>query len=445
MKKHLSLITLIVNVIFLISALCVLVNLNKSMKERQEIVADLAVVNDIRYGLFNVDKWKIVVADAISKKINEFAFDVNLNETLRKPVESAMYKLIDNIEIYLKQEKESGNLIQRKAKSVAINIVFDAEKFKKQVPDWTNDVVKQINTSQNRNQIKKYLKDKLDTFFKETALANNYDIYSYLTNKYNIEDYDECVTELTEKSVLLSSHSWRLTWILISLVVVIFLIYFGTINGWGQASPLHGLMTADRALYTEIHYYVLLLSVLVLLLGGLLTPMIDIDARISNLEFLFLGETIHFKDQVIFFQSKSVLDVVTLLIKEGDAQTIGVGILIFTFSIIFPVLKIFFSSLSYRFSYLIKKSRILSFFVLESAKWSMADVMVLAIFMSYIGFSSIVGAQLDFLSSFDNATILSTHKHTSLQMGFFIFTAYCLSGIVFGYVSKKVLIKNNVE
>ena len=88
----------------------------------------------------------------------------------------------------------------------------------------------------------------------------------------------------------------------------------------------------------------------------------------------------------------------------------------------------------------------MSFFVLESAKWSMADVMVLAIFMSYIGFSSIVGSQLDFLSSFDNATILSTHKHTSLQMGFFIFTAYCLSGLVFGYVAKNVLVKTiNVE
>jgi len=74
----------------------------------------------------------------------------------------------------------------------------------------------------------------------------------------------------------------------------------------------------------------------------------------------------------------------------------------------------------------------------------MTDVMVLAIFMSYIGFSSIVGAQLDFISSFEDATILSTHEHTTLQMGFFIFTAYCISGIVFGYVAKKVLSTNNV-
>jgi len=64
--------------------------------------------------------------------------------------------------------------------------------------------------------------------------------------------------------------------------------------------------------------------------------------------------------------------------------------------------------------------------------------------MSYIGFSSIVGSQLDFVSSFENAKILSTPEYTTLQMGFYIFTAYCISGIVFGYVAKKVLTTNNV-
>ena len=420
-------ISLIFNILFLVSAGYVLVDLHKSMKERQEIVTDLAVANDIRYGLFNVDKWKNIVADAISQKINELSLDNNLHESLRKPVESALYKMIDNIENYLKQEKESGNWLQKAVKTVAYDIAFDAEKFRKQVPEWTDDVIKQINTLENRNQMKKYLKDKLDDFFNETTAIHHYDVYSYVTNKYGIESYEECVITLSDKSQALSSHSWRLSWILISIVVMMFVTYFA-------------IKPIDRS---ELHYYTLMLGVMILLLGGILTPMIDIDARISNLEFLFLGETVQFKDQVIFFQSKSVFDVVMLLIKEGDAQTIGVGILIFTFSIIFPTLKFLFSTLAYRFPKWIKENRILRFFVLESAKWSMADVMVLAIFMSYIGFSSIVGAQLDFVSGCDNAGILSTHEHTILQMGFFIFTAYCICGIVFGYVAKKILLSES--
>jgi hypothetical protein len=191
---------------------------------------------------------------------------------------------------------------------------------------------------------------------------------------------------------------------------------------------------------TEAHYYVLFLGVVTLLMGGVLTPMIDIDARITDIELMLLSETIHFKDQVIFFQSKSVFDVVELLIKEGDIQTIGVGILIFTFSIIFPLFKFVFSILAYRLPNWLKNNMLPRFFVLESAKWSMADVMVLAIFMAYIGFSTIVGSQLNFLSGSDSAKILSTHEHTTLQIGFFIFTAYCISGIIFSYVAKKRIV-----
>ena len=38
--------------------------------------------------------------------------------------------------------------------------------------------------------------------------------------------------------------------------------------------------------------------------------MIEIDARIKEMSFLLIGERISFEDQVIFFQSKSIVDVV---------------------------------------------------------------------------------------------------------------------------------------
>ena len=39
------------------------------------------------------------------------------------------------------------------------------------------------------------------------------------------------------------------------------------------------------------------------------------------------------------------------------------------------------------------------FFVLKSGKWSMADVMVVAIFMAYIGFNGIITSQFGQFSS----------------------------------------------
>ena len=426
MKLSLSKITLAINIFLLVAAIFLLIDLHRSMKERQVIVSDLPMVNDVKYGLFNVDQWKLIIADIVSKKIAELEFDGAMRQTLKAPIESALNNLIDNIQLFLNQEKASGNWFVKTVKTVAYDIVFDAEKFKKQIPLWTNEIISQMFTLENRNKMKKYLKDKMDSFLNETIMLSGYNVKNYITNKYDIEDYDECVTMLTEKSNRLTSYSWKLSWLIISIVVVMFVIYFA--NSLQQR--------------TELHYYTLFTGVLILLIGGLLTPMIDIDARIANFEFLLLGENIHFENQVIFFQSKSIFNVVTLLIKEGDIQTFSVGILIFTFSIIFPTIKLVFSALSYRFSERIKKNKIAAFFVLESAKWSMTDVMVLAIFMSYIGFSSIIGAQLAHLSEIEHVRLLTTHEHTTLQMGFFIFTAYCFGGIVFGYVAKQALYKN---
>ena len=41
-----------------------------------------------------------------------------------------------------------------------------------------------------------------------------------------------------------------------------------------------------------------------------------------------------------------------------------------------------------------KTNRYVHFFAFDSGKWSMADVMVVAIFMAYIGFNSILNDQL---------------------------------------------------
>ena len=66
------------------------------------------------------------------------------------------------------------------------------------------------------------------------------------------------------------------------------------------------------------------------------------------------------------------------------------------------------------------------FFVLKSGKWSMADVMVIAIFMAYIGFNGIITSQLGHLSSADQELVIMTTNGTSLQPGFYLFLTYTL-------------------
>ncbi len=136
-------------------------------------------------------------------------------------------------------------------------------------------------------------------------------------------------------------------------------------------------------------FIVSLLLALVVLITGLTSPMIEIDARIKELSFLLIGEKITFNDQVLFFQSKSIVDVVTILIQTGKFDSALVGVLILAFSVIFPIGKLVASKIYVLGNEKCRTNRWVCFFAFKSGKWSMADVNVVAIFMAYIGFKGI--------------------------------------------------------
>jgi hypothetical protein len=190
------------------------------------------------------------------------------------------------------------------------------------------------------------------------------------------------------------------------------------------------LNTITKHKLTGIQSILLLLSTLCLLLGGIATPMIDLEARIDLLLFQLMGEEMKFFENIIFFQSKSITDVVRILIEEGSLPMIFVGCLVFIFSIVFPGLKLI-SSLLY--SYNVgswRENQLIRFFVIKSGKWSMADVMVVAIFMAFIGFNGIIGSQLDTLSESAKPVEIFTTNGTKLLGGFYLFLMFCISSLV---------------
>jgi len=56
----------------------------------------------------------------------------------------------------------------------------------------------------------------------------------------------------------------------------------------------------------------------------------------------------------------------------------------------------------------------------------MADVMVVAIFMAYIGFNGIISDQLGRLNTVSEEMVLLTTNGTSLQPGYYLFLTYTL-------------------
>jgi hypothetical protein len=111
-----------------------------------------------------------------------------------------------------------------------------------------------------------------------------------------------------------------------------------------------------------------------------------------------------------------------------------VGFLVLMFSVLFPLLKLL-SSLVFIYNRNIERYSFVRFMVFRTGKWSMADVMVVAIFMSYIGFSGILTEQLSQLENLTRSLDIVTTNKSSLQLGFFLFTAFVLLSLI---VSHKI-------
>ena len=184
--------------------------------------------------------------------------------------------------------------------------------------------------------------------------------------------------------------------------------------------------------------YILAVSCVLLLIGGLLLPMLDIKAGIEKIQFLLMGQKIEFEHQVLFFQSKSILDVVRTLFKSISVSGILVGALILMFSIIFPFAKMI-ASIYYINSHGQSTNKLIQFLVFESSKWSMADVFVVALFMTYLGFSSLINNQLGAINNTEYVETISFNA-TTFQPGFIWFLGFCLGGLFFSTALKKLTV-----
>ena len=67
----------------------------------------------------------------------------------------------------------------------------------------------------------------------------------------------------------------------------------------------------------------------------------------------------------------------------------------------------------------------------------MADVLVVAIFMAYIGFNGIISSQFGQLSSITQELVILTTNGTALQPGYYLFLTYTLLALFLsGFLSR---------
>jgi hypothetical protein len=379
--------------------------------KNQILKTESAEIKSIKYGLFSVEQWKNQLFLIVTDQINDF--DIKDNKKTIKPiVEMQLRKLIDTVDKKIRQKNSES--VGGRFKQAFINTFVNMDEVKSGVPEYADEIIQIMEKRKVKRKVQNMLQDKVEVYFDKTFQHEDKMHIDLILARTGSQDVDEARSKLQAQ---INDNNRQ-----ISILAFGFLIFSAVMFS------IFVFLTKKLNTYMFLTLVTLLAALLV---TGVSMPMIDLEAKISEMSFVLLEHPVKFTDQIIYFQSKSVLDVFKIMISHPDAQMKIVGILIVMFSVVFPLFKLL-SSVFYYFDFKgLRKNKIVQFFVLKSGKWSMTDVMIIAIFMAYIGFNGIISSQLDGLSSNTQELMLLATNGTTLQAGFFLFFFYALFSLVF--------------
>jgi len=396
--------------------LCQQIIHNSTINQTNKI--ESAELNHIRYGLLSVDTWKNQVSGIVLAEIDKLDFTNEYETELKTTIESQLNILINNVNQRIKNSNKGS--FKGAIKQAFIDIFVSIEDIKKGVPTYANSMVREMKKTRNQAKVKELLKEKLTHYIDQTFDQQDMTQVQRImerTHSLNIEEARlTLANDITKLKDIISNEAI----LLIILSCILFII-----------------PALNKEPLSPFQYSILVLSLLTLLIVGVTSPMIDMEAKISKMTFVLMDHQVHFENQVLYFQTKSVLDVFWIMITHETLEMKFVGILMVLFSVVFPVLKIL-SSWAFYYNFRNARSnKWINFFVLKSGKWSMADVMVVAIFMAYIGFNGIITSQFGKLSTATKDIVILTTNGTALQPGFYLFFTYAMLALFFSvYLAK---------
>lgn len=377
-----------------------------------------AELNHIRYGLLSVDTWKSQVSGIVLAEIDKLDFTNEYEDELKGTIEAQLNVLIIKINERIKQSNKGS--FKGAIKQAFIDIFVSIDDIKKGIPTYSDALIKEMKKKRNQAKIKELLKEKLTHYIDQTFDQQDMSQVERILKRTNSLDIETGRITLANETARLKEIITNDAIILIIISIILFII---PIFNKGPLPPFQ--------------YFIMIISLLILLTVGVTSPMIDMEAKISQMTFVLMDHQIHFENQVLYFQTKSVLDVFWIMITHETFQMKFVGILMIVFSVVFPTLKII-SSMAFYYNFRnARENKWIQFFVLKSGKWSMADVLVVAIFMAYIGFNGIITSQFGKLTTATKDIVILTTNGTALQPGFYLFFTYAMLALFLSvYLAK---------
>jgi hypothetical protein len=388
---------------------------------RRLLRTDLAEITHARYGILSADQWRSIIGPILDAQIDKLDIK-GQNKSLRPMVERSLYALLDNIKTQMTQTQPAAPGAKAPAKPggpspMLVNMIVAS--LRPHVPEYTNVVMAELSKPQTQASFKDSIRGVLDNAVRNTFSTTDMTTYNAILQRYGCATGAACEETLGKQIETADRTLTReyLT-VLVSAALAFILL-------------MAGVRTLSRGAVV-----VLMLFCLSMLAGGVLSPMLEVEVRVTRLNATVLGAPVEFHDQSLYYRSKTVFEVFQTLIHMGRPEMTLVGVLVILFSVVFPALKMLALAACLIRPALLRTNRLVKLLAFELTKWSMADVMVLAIFMSFVAFNGVISSALEGLRGVSNVQqILFPTDASKILPGYYLFIGFCISSII---LSKKL-------
>jgi Paraquat-inducible protein A len=387
---------------------------------RRLIRTDLAEITHARYGILSADQWRAIIGPMLNAQVDKLDLK-GQSKTLRPMVQRSLYALLDNIKTQMTSPNAKASGMPGGGNVMLVNMIIAA--LRPHVPEYTNVVMRELAKSETQKNFKDSIRGVLDDAVKNTFSTTDMTTYSAILKRYGCVQTGPGIAVCEEAlGRQIEEADKKLTrYYLIVLV---------------SAAMGFILLMAGRPTLSRSAVLVLMLFCIAMLAGGVLSPMLEVEVRITKLDATLLGTPIEFRDQSLYYRSKTVFEVFQTLIQMGRPEMTLVGVLVILFSVVFPALKMLTLGACLFRPALLRTNGFVKLLAFELSKWSMADVMVLAIFMSFVAFNGVIGSAWDGLRAMPNIQQVQIPTNASqILPGYYLFIGFCVSSI---FLSKKL-------
>jgi hypothetical protein len=392
---------------------------HRSAERQQDIKQDYSFINNITFGLFSVDEWRDRLSEIVNGEVNGFSITPEQKKEMLLSVEKELHGLVAKTVAGIDKPQKS---FSGKLKRMAFHAFADSADLQAQVKPFAKTIVQKITSPRSQARLKGIVSGRINRLENQTYDATSEaseQVTKYVYQKYHVSDPDSFNKIIHNRLDAIWQQTIKDAACMLGCVVAALLLWW---------------LMRKRVQLQAILFILTLLFAGVLLVVGLTSPVIEVDARIKSVDLLMLGQKLSFQNQVLFFQSKSIWEIITTLLTQQKPEAVTVGILILLFIVFLPFIRLTAKGL-HMFA---KNSSVINYLAFEAGKWDMADVMIVGMLMTYIGLNGILQSQLANLNIHNDALTTSTVNYTSLQPGYFIFLGYVIFEMLLSYVLNRI-------